>query len=319
MAEHRIVLINSLTLLFFIAGYPQASSGQGSGARGRDSGRTTIHESLTSISEPNDVESATGISFHDKCADILKNFVDKDGMVDYRALRRKRLELRRLLDEFDQLDPNKYKSWPEADKIAFWVNAYNIQMLDIIMRNYPIQSLRWFRLMWSPTDIRHIPPVGVIGVSKWNGYKFMVMDEEFTLAEIERRFFRKEFNDPRIYFAISYATFSGPFLRNEPYYGHKLNQQLQDQTKRFLSSPRGFKIDRDKQTVYLSAMFQPTWHGKEFLGKFATDKKFKDQQPATRAVLNFITNYVSQQDTSFLEVGNYSVRYIKYDWTLNEK
>ena len=57
----------------------------------------------------------------------------------------------------------------------------------------------------------------------------------------------------------------------------------------------------------------------EFVRKYGTDKKFKDQQPATRAVLNFITNYISENDISFLEVENYSVKYMTYDWRLNEQ
>ncbi len=251
------------------------------------------------------------IFFHDKCSEILNNFVDEDGMVDYRTLRRKRLEFKKLLNEFDELDPNEYSSWPKEDKIAFWINAYNIQMLNIIVDNYPIDASRILSLFWGPYSIRHIKGI-------WTDYKFMVMDEEFTLRQIQQRFFDKEFDEPRIYFALSYASLSSPPLRNEPYYGYKLLEQLEDQTRRFLSSGRALKIDRDKQTVYLSAILQSTWHGQEFIDKFGTDKKFKDQQPATRAVLNFITPYITPQDVDFLEVENYSVQYMKYDWTLND-
>lgn len=268
--------------------------------------------------EPNQPEIVSRVSFHDKCADIFKNFVDEDGKVDYRRLKLKRSQLRRLLSEFDRLDRNEYESWPKDDKIAFWINAYNVKMLDIIVRNYPIKSKPWFRIMWDPADIRHIPPVGKIGTRKWDMYKFMVMDEQFTLAAIEEQFFRKEFADPRIFLALSYASLSGPPVRNEPYYGRKLDEQLEDQARRFLSSPRGFRIDRGRQTVYLSALFGPTWHGKEFVSKFATAKKFKDKPPATRAILNFISNYVSERDASFLEVGNYDVKDMKYDWRLND-
>ncbi|MHC4572030.1 MAG: DUF547 domain-containing protein [Planctomycetota bacterium] len=251
------------------------------------------------------------VSFNDKCADILKSYVDDEGVVDYKTLKRKRQDLKKLQDEFDELDPNEYNSWSKEEKIAFWLNAYNIQMLRIIVDNYPIKSTRIQRLFWPPTSIRHIKGI-------WSNYKFIVMDEEFTLSEVERRFFRKEFGEPRVFFAISHASLSSPFLRNEPYYGHKLYEQLDDQAKRFLSDPHGFRIDREAQIVYLSAILQSTWYGKEFIDKYGTDKKFKDQEPATRAVLNFLTNYISQEDVSFLEVENYSVKYINYDWRLNE-
>ena len=262
--------------------------------------------------EPPKAKTSATVSFHDKCADILGNFVNDKGMVDYKKLRRKRQELKQLLDEFAKLDPNEYNSWSREDEIAFWINAYNIQMLKIIVDNYPIKSTRIRRVFWPPASIRHIQGI-------WNEYKFIVMDEEFTLAEIEQRFFRKKFGEPKVFFAISQASLSGPPLRNEPYYGRKLYEQLDEQAKKFLSSPVAFKIDRQKQIVYLSAMLQSTWYGKEFVGKYGTDKKFKDQQPETRAVLNFITNYISENDTSFLEVENYSVKYMTYDWRLNER
>ena len=269
--------------------------------------------------EPNEAGVPSKVSFHDKCAYILKSFVDENGMVDYRRLKAKRSGLRELLGEFDRLDSDEYQSWPKDDKIAFWINVYNVKLLHIIVRNYPIESSRFDRFFWwESTDIRHIPPEGKVGTKKWDPYKFMVMDQEFTLAAIEERFFRKELADPRIFLALSYASLSSPPLRNEPYYGYKLDEQLDDQIKRFLSSPRGFKIDRQNQKVYLWALFQPTWHGREFVSKFGTDKKFKNQPSATRAVLNFISNYVSERDASFLEVGNYSVESLKYDWRLND-
>ncbi len=263
--------------------------------------------------EPIDIKLKLVVSFHDKCAEVLKTFVDDKGMVDYKTLRRKRLKLKALLQEFNNLDANEYTTWPKEDKIAFWLNAYNIQMLKIITDNYPIKSSRILRLYpgWGPNSILHIKGV-------WTNYKFLVMDEEFTLAEIDKRFFRKEFDEPRIFFAISNAGLSSPPLRNEPYYGYKLDEQLDDQAKRFLSGPVAFRIDKEKRRVYLSSLFQSSSYGKEFISKFAIDKKFKDQEPATRAVLNFITNYVSRDKVSFLEVGNYSVKFMKYDWTIND-
>ena len=263
--------------------------------------------------EPNELKLKLAVTFHDKCAEVLKKFVNDEGMVDYKTLRRKRLELKALLQEFDNLDPSEYRTWPKEDKIAFWLNTYNIQMLNIITENYPIESSRFLRLFpgWGPNSILHIKGI-------WTNYKFLVMDEVFTLSEIDKRFFRKEFDDPRIFFAISKASLSSPPLRNEPYYGHKLNEQLDDQVKRFLSSPLAFRIEKEKQRVYLSSLFQSSSYGKEFLSKFSIDKKFKDQEPAIRAVLNFITNYVSGDKVSFLEVGNYSVKFMKYDWTIND-
>lgn len=250
-------------------------------------------------------------SFHEKYADILQKYVDDQGMVDYKNLKRKRFEMMKLLFEFDNLNPNEYNTWPQEEKIAFWINLYNVQMLNIIVNNYPIESSRIHRLFWPPDSIRHIKGI-------WTKYKFIIMDEEFTLGEIEKRFLRKQFDEPRIFIALSQASLSSPPLRNEPYYGQNLDQQLNEQMKKFLANPLAFQINREEKTVHLSVIFQPTWFGNEFVGKFGTDKKFKDHPPAVRAVLNFITNYVTEQDVHFLEVENYSVKFLKYDWTLND-
>jgi len=264
--------------------------------------------------------SMTASEFHDKAALILKNYVDENGLVDYYTLRLRpnRLKLKDLLDEFAKLEYKVYKTWTKEDKIAFWLNAYNLQMLKIIIDNYPIQSTKFHRVIWPSTSIRNIKPWGITGVKKWDRFKFIVMDEQFTLSEINQRFFVEEFAEPKIFFAVSHASLSSPPLRNEPYYGSKLYQQLDDQIKKFLSSRQAFKIDWKKQEVYLSTIFTENWYGRNFIQNYGTDKKFKEHPPIIRAILNFLTNYISKSDASFLEVKNYDIEYIRYDWRLND-
>jgi len=262
--------------------------------------------------EPNDPNAASAVSFHNKCAGILKSFVDENGMVDYKTLSRKRLDLKSLFDDFDQLDPNEYNKWSREDKMALWINAYNIQMLDIIARNYPVKPIsRFHSVLWGPNSVRHIE-------GKWTRYKFLVMDEVFTLSEIKERFFSKEFQEPRVFLALTRASLSSPPLRNEPYYGYKLYKQLDEQVRKFLANPLAFGIDKEKGKVYLSALFQKTDYGDQFVGKYGTDKKFKQKEAETAAVLNFISNYVSEEVKSYLELGNYTVQFIGYNWTIND-
>ncbi len=260
--------------------------------------------------EPPPPEPETLVDFHDKCAPILTQFVDQSGKVDYASIKKNKRLQNRLLDDFERLDPNLYNTWPKEDQIAFWINAYNVHLIKIIADNYPIQSSRILRLFWPPNSIRHIKGL-------WTDFKFLVMDEQFTLTEVQQRFLEK-FDEPGIWFAVCNASVSSPSLRNEPYYGRNLYQQLDDQAAKFLASGKAFKIDKAAKTVYLSAIFAPDWFGSRFLAKYATDKKFKDKPPAVRAVLNFITNYIPEDDVHFLEVENYSVDFLAYDWTLNE-
>ena len=242
---------------------------------------------------------------------ILNEYVNGAGMVNYKMLRRNRSELKRTLDKLAKITTDDYNSWTKNEKIAFWINAYNLHMLKIITSNYPIETSRYKLIFWPPTSIRHISGI-------WSSYKAIIMNEEFTLAEIDHRFFQNTFDDPRIFFAISRASMSGPPLRNEIYKGEILDRQLDDQVKKFLASPNGSRIDKKAQEVHLSAIMESKTYGPFFMKKYQTDKKFKDQEPYVRAVLNFITKYTSTANAYYLERANYSVKFIKYDWRLNE-
>jgi len=277
----------------------------------------TDHEEVQSEpSDPEPTESETEepnvlTPFYDKYAAILTEYVRSDGRVDYAPLRRKRLILKHLLAIPDALDPNVYQAWSQDEKLAFWINTYNLKMLDVIARNYPIESSMWLRLTWPPNDIRHIKGI-------WSDYRFIVMNEEFTLGEVERRIFRRTFGDPRVYLALTYATRSSPPLRRKPYRGNDLDRQLDEQVKAFLADETAFKIDALDGVVYLSALFKPSWRGKEFVARYRTDKKFKRYDPETRAVLNFLTRYISADSVHFLEVENYTLKYVNFDWCLND-
>jgi hypothetical protein len=146
------------------------------------------------------------------------------------------------------------------------------------------------------------------------------MEEEFTLQEIEKTFFKTNFQEPRVFLALSfYATNGGPPFRNEPFTGKKLDKQLDEQVKIFLTSHNGFKIDAPQQTVYISALLDENQFGSEFIRIYATDKKFKDHPPATRAVLNFCSKYLTQQQVEYLETKRYKVKPIILDWNLNQQ
>jgi hypothetical protein len=268
----------------------------------------------SNLAEPNETPQVktSVVELQSKCSQVLSKYVDSEGYVDYRTLSRRKMELLDVLDSFKKLDREDYSSWPREDKMAFWINAYNVEFIGIILDNYPIESTRVLRLFWPPNSIRHIKGI-------WDKHKFIIMDEEFTLQEIERRFFKREFDEPRVFFAIYYGSLSGPPLRNEVYHGEDLSAQLDDQVKRFLAGNQAFKIERGNQTVYLSSILNTTWHGQRFIGKYGTDLKFKQQEPAMRAVLNFLTRYISKADVNYLETANYKVEFLRYDWTLNER
>ena len=264
------------------------------------------------LPEPNIAPEPNAVDFHNVCADILKNYVNENGLVDYTLLRRReKFKIKDVVKQFATLDAGEYKSWSQADKVVFWVNAYNINKFAAVIENYPIESTAIARMRWGDKSIRHILP-------KLNIHKFLVMDEEFSFTAVESDILGKEFDDPRILLALTQLTLSSPVIYNRPYYGKNLDAVLDEHIKSFLVGQYGLKIDRNAGVVYLPSVLHPNFYGKKFIAKYGTDKKFKDKAEDVRAVLSFISGYIPENQKDFLERKNYTVKYNKYDWTLND-
>ena len=247
----------------------------------------------------------------DKCTDLFATFVDKNGRVNYNLLRRKRAKLFAIARDFENIHPAEPLSWSQNEKVAFWLNAYNIFTLKLVIDNYPIEPSPYLSLIYPENSIMQIP-------GAWTKKYFKVQGLEYTLREIEREILLQRFGDLRVCFALSYANLSSAFLRNEPYYPDKLDKQLDEHVKKYLSSPRGLRIDNEKKTVYLSSIFN---RYKEFFvnSKYAKIKKFRDQPTHIRAYLNFVINYIPPEKAKSLESKGYAVDFLRYDWQLNEQ
>ncbi len=244
-----------------------------------------------------------------KCEYILTTFVDEHGKVDYKNLRRKRSRLIAAARAFANIDNTEYLRWSRNEKIAFWINAYNILTLNLVVENYPIKPL-WWKVTYPPNSIIHIP-------GAWTKKYFDVMGIEYTLREIEREILMAQFKDPRICFTFTYATLGGALLRSEPYYPDKLDEQLDDQVAKFLATPQGLRIDHQEEIVRLGDIFN--WYKRDFIEEYGDIKKFRDRPAHIQAYLNCISKYISADNLKYVESKGYEVRFIKYDWRLNEQ
>lgn len=228
----------------------------------------------------------------------LRTYVNADGLVNYAALQANPQPLKNFVARLAALSPNTYAAWSEAEKISFLINAYNALTLASIIEQQPLKS--------SIKDI--------LGV--WNFKKHTVMGQSVTLDTIEHEMLRKEFQEPRIHAALVCAAISCPPLRQEPYTGDRLNEQLNDQTRKWLSSVHGLKIDRAQNRVSISSIFD--WFGEDWQAQYAVEGTFVGSAKE-RAALNFISNYVSPADKDYLAQGNYKLDYLNYDWSLNRQ
>lgn len=260
--------------------------------------------------EPQKKENKKSSFDYSHYADALK-YVDATGMVNYGELKKNRennldLYVKALAD----LKVKTYESWSKKEQLAFWINAYNGLTLKVIIDHYPIESSLLKSISYPKNSIRQIS-------GAWDKIKHNAMGKELVLDGIEHKILRKYFDEPRIHMALVCAAMGCPPLRNDPYTAEKVDKQLDDQTEKFLSHPKKFKIDKEGGTVYLSSIFN--WFGKDFLKKYGTDKEFKNQDAVQRAVLNFISSYLGEDERKYLKEKEYSLSYFSYDWTLNEQ
>ena len=103
--------------------------------------------------------------------------------------------------------------------MAFWINAYNAYTIRLVLDHYPVSSIK---------DIGSKIKIPFV-TTPWAAKFFSIGGEKMSLDNIEHGTLRKNYNDPRIHFALVCASISCPRLRNEAYTAAALEKQLDDQ------------------------------------------------------------------------------------------
>ncbi len=264
-------------------------------------------QGATETSPPPEAELMADDVAHISLAKVLER-VDPEGLVDYAGLKADPGDLDVYNAAIAGLDRQQYETWSDERQIAFWSNVYNALTLQAIVAHYPIEGSTSIGSTLHPRGIRWIPGV-------WDELYFTVMGREMTLNDIEHQVLRVEYDEPRIHAALVCAAISCPPLRAEPFVAERLDDQFDDQTRRFLE--RSFRIDRDAGKVTLSKILD--WYGSDFEESFEPDAGFEGHSDAERAVLNFIGGYLGDADRKYLREGEYSIEYSSYDWSLNKQ
>ncbi len=136
-----------------------------------------------------------------------------------------------------------------------------------------------------------------------------------TLDDIEHGSLRAKYDEPRIHFALVCAAVSCPPLREEAYRGDRLDEQLDDQGRRFLNDPRHNRFEIERRQVHLSKIFD--WYGEDF-EQFATESGY-ERDRKVNGILSFVSRYLMDRVADFLETAEYRVKFESYDWTLNDQ
>lgn len=167
------------------------------------------------------------------------------------------------------------------EKLAYWINTYNVLTVDLITREGESDSIK---------------NLGGAFISPWKKHKWTIAGKEYALDDIEHGIIRP-MGEPRIHFAVNCAAKSCPDLRAEAYRASKLDAQLDDQTRKtFKNATKGYK-KLDGNAVKVTKVMD--WFDKDF----------------NNGDLNgWLASYFPDVVDSDTKVGFFS-----YDWSLNKQ
>jgi hypothetical protein len=221
--------------------------------------------------------------------------------VDYAGLSRDHALLKAVLDEDQKVTKAEFDAWTKPQQQAFLINAYNAFTIEKILTRYPdIKSIRDFGSFLNPS-------------AAWKDKFFTLFGQPSYLDFIEHETLRKDgvYDDPRVHVAVVCASIGCPMLRDEAFTADKLDAQLEDGMRRFLSDRNRNRYNPQTRKLEVSKIFD--WYGKDFekghkgyASVKATFAKYADllaDAPADREAVR------SQK----AEVG-----FLDYDWSLND-
>jgi hypothetical protein len=233
-----------------------------------------------------DVQSDSKPVSHSIWDSLLKKHVDDRGMVDYKGMMKDSTELKNYLNLLSKNHPNE-KNWSSEERLAYWINAYNAFTVKLILDYYPVESIK---------DIGSSINIPFVS-TPWDIKFIEIEGEEYDLNNLEHGIIRKEFNEPRIHFALVCAAMSCPKLRNEAYTAKDLGAQLEEEATYFFNNEEKNKISADK--VQLSKLLDWYWGD------------FKDTAKSRVEYVNRYSKTKANADAK--------VEYLDYSWKLNEQ
>ena len=204
--------------------------------------------------------------------------------VNYRALQKDPL-YQKVVADLEKVQLSQLKT--KEEQLAFWINTYNIMAVKMVLDHYPVQSIK---------------DAGGVFTPVWKLNVGTVAGKARTLHEIEHDILRK-MGEPRIHVAIVCASLSCPDLRPEAYVPQRLNEQLDDQMKSFLSNEKkGLQVDTANHRLYFSSIFK--WFAEDFEAK--------------GGVRTYLAGFSPEQISSALNSPKFQVSYLDYNWNLNQ-
>ena len=223
---------------------------------------------------------------------LRKHVVLLDGArasrLNYGAVSQERGALQSYLATLSGVTEAEFNGWSRDEQVAFLINAYNAFMVEKVLARYP--------------DLRSVWDFGRFFGNPFRDRFFSLFGSRTSLDGIEHGMLRKRYRDPRVHYAVNCASVSCPMLREEAYVGERLQEQLEEQARRFLSDRsrnrvRAGRLEVSKIFEWFREDFEPL---DNYLGRYAA----------------LLAGNPGEQDK--IAARALPISFLDYDWSLND-
>jgi hypothetical protein len=230
----------------------------------------------------------------------------KASQVRYADFAKDRAALKAYLAEVSKVTPAEFGAWPKAERMAFLVNAYNAFTVELILTKYP--------------DLKSIRDLGnLVFNSPWKQKFFTLFGEPWWLDRIEHDTLRKPglYDEPRVHYAVNCASVGCPALREEAFVAARLEAQLEEQARRFLSDRSRNRYNAATGKLEVSEIFK--WFKEDWTSGY---RGLANGAPITSRE-QYFAKYADlladkPEHRKLVAEGKAPLDHPSYDWSLND-
>jgi len=230
----------------------------------------------------------------------------KSSRVHYAGFQQDRARLKGYLDSLSKVTEAEFDGWRKAQRLAFLINAYNAHTVEKILTRYP--------------DIKSIWDFGKVFGNPFKDRFFTLLGRASTLDQVEHETLRKPgaYDEPRVHFAVNCASVGCPMLREEAFVAERLDAQLEEQARRFLSDRSRNRYHAESGRLEVSRIFD--WFKEDWTSGY---RGFDGKSEPIRSREQYFAGYAAlladaPDHRKQIDEQKAAIRFLDYDWTLND-
>ena len=162
---------------------------------------------------------------------------------------------------------------------ALLINAYNVFVIKGVVDAYPTKSVM---------DQKNF----------FDAKSYSFGNTKVSLNQLEKEILFKKFPDARLHFALVCGAVSCPPLMNKPFTAENVEFMLKKLTKAAINNSDLVQLDMHEKKAFVSKIFD--WYNADFTKK--------------QSLEDYLNTYREQKIPD-----GFTVEYMNYDWTLNDK